>query len=194
MEVRRPSGCSGIDVFALGVIVALNVTAMIPDSVRPFWDSFQATSAIDLSPRFYESFYFGDSAPVADQLAMLVLSGAKRATTSLVWGLEAEQKQPPRAGGLSVMTDGQGRPRCVIETQFVDILPFGDVSAEFAAREGEGDRSLAHWREVHWAFFGRECRRIGREPSVSMLVVCEQFSVVFREGGPGAAEITSARP
>ena len=50
---------------------------------------------------------------------------------------------------------------------------------EFAAAEGEDDGSLESWRRGHWAYFGRECARIGRDPDAGMPVVCESFRVVF---------------
>lgn len=51
-------------------------------------------------------------------------------------------------------------------------------SSGYAAREGEGDGSLAYWRESHWAFFSRECARIGREPAPDMPVVCAEFELL----------------
>jgi uncharacterized protein YhfF len=63
----------------------------------------------------------------------------------------------------------------------VDVVPFADVDAEFAAIEGEGDGSLEYWRRAHEAFFGRECKRIGRAPEPRMPVVCERFEVVYRQ-------------
>jgi uncharacterized protein YhfF len=61
----------------------------------------------------------------------------------------------------------------------VVIVPFEEVGEEFAAAEGEGDGSLQYWRECHWAYFERECKRIGREPSPRMLIVCERFEVIY---------------
>ncbi|WP_238136670.1 ASCH domain-containing protein [Variovorax sp. JS1663] len=61
-----------------------------------------------------------------------------------------------------------------------EVVPFEQVTAEFAATEGEGDSSLAWWREAHWRYFGRECARIGRTPSQHMPVVCERFRVAFK--------------
>lgn len=134
----------------------------------------------DLSDRFYESFYFGDTPEMGNELAELVLAGRKRGTAGLRWGLDADGKRVVRVGDLSVMTDGVGVPRAVIETTDVAIVPYQEVTAEFAATEGEGDGSLQHWREVHWAYFGRECTRIGRIPAHTMPVVCERFAVVYR--------------
>ena len=69
---------------------------------------------------------------------------------------------------------------CLIETFELTIRPFDSVDAAFAYDEGEGDRSLAYWREVHWRYFGRMCEAIGRTPDEAMPLVCERFRVVFR--------------
>ena len=68
---------------------------------------------------------------------------------------------------------------CIIETNVVTVVPFEEVPEDFAAAEGEGDKSLRYWREAHWAYFGRECQRIGKELSLRMPVVCERFAVVY---------------
>lgn len=93
------------------------------------------------------------------------------------------------------MTTWQGKPLCVIETEVVDIVPFEEVTEAFAAREGEGDKSLRYWREAHRAYFGRECQRIGREPDVRMPIVCEQFALVYKrtERVAAAARVASIR-
>jgi uncharacterized protein YhfF len=72
---------------------------------------------------------------------------------------------------------------CVIETLDVQIVPFFQVDADFAATEGEGDGSLAYWQRAHTAFFGRECQRLGREFSPHVPVVCERFALVYRSPG-----------
>ena len=79
-----------------------------------------------------------------------------------------------------VVTNFAKTPLCVIQTQTVEVVAYDDVSEEFAATEGEGDGSLKYWRQAHWAFFGRECQRIGRTPELKMPVVCERFKVIFR--------------
>jgi len=111
-----------------------------------------------------------------------VLDGRKRATAGLLWAFEVERKPLPRPGDLSVVTRWSGQPLCVIETLAVDLVPFDDVTAEFAATEGEGDGSLAFWRQGHTEYFARECARIGRVPSGSMPIVCERFVVVYAPG------------
>jgi uncharacterized protein YhfF len=150
-----------------------------PPETPPFWQSFLASAPEYEASRFYESFYFADSEAVANHLADLVLCGVKRATAALVWGLEAEGKAPPRAGDLSIVTDWPGKPICVIETESTEVVPFDEVTAEFAATEGEGDKTLEYWRKEHWAYFSRECSQIAREPSAKMPILCEIFRVVY---------------
>ena len=159
----------------------------IPLSIQPFWRAYTSAIGHDPSDRFYEAFHFDDNAPTADALAALVLSGTKRATAGLVWAYESEGNPIPKTGNLSVVTLFSGKPVCVIETRDIQIVPFSEVEADFAAIEGEGDGSLAYWQRAHTEFFGRECRRIGREFSLSAPVVCEQFTVVYR--GTGENEI-----
>lgn len=158
----------------------------IPANIAAFWAEFTAIAGSDKSARFYEAFHFDDNQPSADELAELVLRGVKRATAGLLWSFEAEDKAIPKVGDLSVVTDWSEMPVCVIETVQVDIVPYEEVSAEFAAVEGEGDGSLAYWQRVHAAYFARECARIGREPSERMPILCERFKVIFRSAGKHA--------
>ena len=161
------------------------MTVDIPSQIQPFWAAFAATCAQDPRERFFEAFHFDDNAPSADELAELVLSGRKRASAALLWAYEDAGKPLPRPGDLSVVTRFSGEPVCVIETRRVEIVPFGQVGADFAATEGEGDGSLAFWRRAHTAYFGRECERLQRTFGEDMPVVCETFAVVYR--GPRTA-------
>ncbi len=149
--------------------------------LESFWNEFaQSVGGVDDS-RFYEAFYFGDSEEMANELAELVLVGTKRATAASVWSLEDEGKESPVPGDLSVVTDWSGEPLCVIETIDVEVVRFRDVTEEFAATEGEGDGSLAYWREAHRNYYLRECEGSGQEFSEEMLIACERFRVVYKK-------------
>jgi uncharacterized protein YhfF len=90
----------------------------------------------------------------------------------------------PAVGDYSVIIDWTGQAQCVIRTTSIEIVPFNEVTADFARTEGEGDRSLDYWRRAHWAFVTRELQAVGKSPTEAMLVVCEKFEVVYgvREG------------
>ena len=152
----------------------------IPIHIAGFWKLFVQSRTDDPTPRFFEAFHFDDNERSANELAQLVLAGRKRATAGLVWSFESAAVPLPKVGDLSVVTNWDKAPLCVIETQRVDTVPYDEVSEEFAATEGEGDGSLLYWQQAHWAYFGRECQRIGRTRESRMPVVCERFEVVFR--------------
>jgi uncharacterized protein YhfF len=152
----------------------------VPAHLTAFWNAFiKSTGGVD-EARFYEAFFFGDSENLANELAALVQTGVKRATAAAVWSFDAEGKRLPVPGDLSIVTNWSGEPLCIIETRAVDVLPFAEVSAEFAATEGEGDGSLSFWQAAHRQYFTRECARADREFSENMLVACERFRVVYR--------------
>ena len=67
----------------------------------------------------------------------------------------------------------------VLRSIRVDIMPFNEVDADFAAAEGEGDGSLAYWQAAHERYFKRSCDRLGLIWHSGMEVVCERFEVVY---------------
>ena len=146
------------------------------------WAEYMATLPADERDKLTapEVWAFGDGPELADELGALVKQGIKTATADLVWITEYESRPIPKAGDYSVILDGAGDPLCIIETTDVTIRPYEDVPPEFAYDEGEGDRSLDYWRQAHWRYFGRRCADIGRQPSLTMLVVCEHFRLVYR--------------
>jgi uncharacterized protein YhfF len=152
----------------------------VPPHISAFWGEFARAIGGADEERFYEAFFFGDSEEMASELAELVLRGRKRATAGALWSFEEAGKRLPQPGDLSIVTDWSGNPLCVIETQSVEVVPFGEVTAEFAATEGEGDGSLSFWHRAHRESFSRRCAAAGREFTESMLVACERFTVLYR--------------
>jgi uncharacterized protein YhfF len=133
---------------------------------------------IEIPPGIVRVGAFGDSAELSGELLALIRSGRKRGGASLLWAHEADAEAVPEAGDLEIVVDNLDAPCFLTRITEVEVVPFNRVSPRFAACEGEGDGSLAYWREAHWAFFSRECRRIGRVPSETMPVVCCSFEVL----------------
>lgn len=121
---------------------------------------------------------YGDSPELSSELIELIRTGPKRAGTGLLWAMEHDGDDMPLAGDIEIVVDHHHEPVLLTRITQVDVVPFDSVSAEYAAVEGEGDGSLAFWREGHWRFFTRECRRIGREPRADMPVVCARFELL----------------
>ena len=114
-------------------------------------------------------FPFGDGPKLADELLDLILIGKKRATC---WSA-TEGAKGTVVGGRWVAEDGQGRPRAVLETVAFSQQSFDQVDADFAAAEGEGDLSLADWRDAHQSYFTRNG---GFAPDMQLW--CERFELI----------------
>ena len=126
------------------------------------------------SYRGLRSFAFGDGPKLADELLELVIKGIKTATCST-----EDEPLTSTPGERWVVLDGAGTPRCVIETVEVSYRRYNEVDAAFAHDEGEGDRSLAYWRDAHRRYFWR----MGKF-SEDMMLMCERFRLVevFADG------------
>ncbi len=125
----------------------------------------------------YEAWAFGVD---ADELAQLVVSGEKTATASAYPLYAVDSEELPKVGEYSVILDAKENAVCVVRTQKVTVVPFHEVTAEHAFKEGEGDKSLGYWRQVHEEVFTQWMGEAGLEFSLDMMVVCEEFSVVYR--------------
>ncbi len=147
-------------------------------TINEFWEEFLSVSNKDCSTEYYDSFYFGMTERQANELLDMVLSGIKTATASSFLSYEAQGFSPPKIGDYSIVTDWNENPRCVIETTAVTILPYKDVSFDICRREGE-DLNLERWQKSHKIFFTAELDEIGREFTEEMLVVFEDFKVVY---------------
>ena len=137
-----------------------------------------AVLGISLPPGPVQVDGYGDSPELSEELLALIRSGKKKAGTGLLWAYEADDQALPQEGAIEIVIDHNNQPALVTRIIRVEIVAYSDVSTEYAALEGEGDGSLEYWRKAHWAFFSRECQRIGREPSQDMPVICSVFEVL----------------
>jgi uncharacterized protein YhfF len=121
---------------------------------------------------------YGDSPELSIALLALIKQGSKRAGSSLLWSYAPSQEPLPAVGDIAIVLDHLQQPALITRNLTVEITPYEQVSAAYAAIEGEGDGSLAYWREVHWAYFARECERLGLAATASMPVVCVTFELL----------------
>ena len=60
-----------------------------------------------------------------------------------------------------------------------DLVLKGSKTAQHAYKEGEGDKSLAYWRQVHEDFFTEWMREAGLTFTPESKVVLEEFRKVY---------------
>lgn len=144
-------------------------------TAKEMWECYlrQCPEAVQKS---YDAWCYGDA---PDELAELTCRGIKTATASAYPIYEIEDEPIPEPGEYSIVLYSDESAACIIQTEKVYVTPFQNVSEEQAFREGEGDRTLSYWREVHERFFRSEMEAAGLEFTQDMGVVCEEFKVVF---------------
>ena len=141
-------------------------------NAEEMWQAFPDKKADDT----YLAWQYGCA---QDKLAQLTLQGTKTATASSYPVYKAENVPVPAVGDYSIILDSQNQAVCIIQTTQIDIVPFYQVDEEQAYLEGEGDRTLTYWREVHRTFFESEMQSIHQKFTEDMLVVCERFKIVY---------------
>ncbi|MFW2512503.1 ASCH domain-containing protein [Demequina sp. SO4-13] len=152
-----------------------------PSALAAFWNDCRELMP-HLPEALPEAWAFGATPAHADSLLALVLDGAKTGTASSLWDYEPSGEPLPQEGELSIILDGAGIPRALIETTKIRIVPFDQVDADHARAEGEGDRTLAYWRAVHERYW-REHSENPRGFEPDMPVVCERFRLLAPEPG-----------
>lgn len=142
---------------------------------KELWKDFIAKKNIDNCK--YEAWSFGVD---ADLLANLVAIGEKTATASAYPLYEIENEPLPKVGEYNVILDSKGEAICIIRTTRVYAVPFNEITAEHAYKEGEGDKSLDSWRKAHKKFFEDCLGEVGLQFTSDMKVVCEEFEIVHK--------------
>lgn len=143
---------------------------------KELWEEFIAKT--DMDNVEYASWSFGAE---ADLLAKLVAAGEKTATASAYQLYELENEPLPIVGKYNIILDSKNEAICIIQTKKVYVTSFKDVTAEHAYKEGEGDKSLQFWRQVHEKFFTECLKQVNLKFTTDMKIVCEEFEVVHRK-------------
>ena len=94
--------------------------------------------------------------------------------------MEGEDAPLPQPGDYSVILNAKDEAVCIIQTTQTTVVPFDEVSAAHAYKEGEGDRSLAYWRMSHEEFFTEELKETEIEFNGRTRILCEEFKVVYK--------------
>ena len=144
-----------------------------------YWREFCAENPDVSFDEPYQVWFFGKTSEMAWELVELVLQGKKTATASLVDENKLNPEAAPVPDGYSIVTDFEGNPQCVIQTTEIRHLLFDEVDAQFAFDEGEGDQTLADWRDGHWRYFSKEAKELELEFDEKSLVTCERFRLLF---------------
>ena len=148
--------------------------------INTFWENFLLKINRDKDIKYIDSFHFELTERWANELLRLVLIGQKQATSSSLLAYQIGGDRIPQVGDLSIVTDWEVIPKCVIETTNVMIIPFKEITFDICKLEWEDD-NLESWREGHINFFSREGKELGYTFTEDMPVIFENFKMVFSE-------------
>lgn len=143
------------------------------------WEEFCLNNYLDINTK-HDSFKFCGGGKIGDELANLVLSGTKTATSSLKLAYDLDNEELPKVGEYSVILFDNNSPACVIKTVKVSIVPFNKVDSLHAYKEGEDDKSLEKWKQVHRSFFAQIYNEAGLDFDENGDCVLEEFKVVYK--------------
>jgi uncharacterized protein YhfF len=148
------------------------------NAVEAFWQRCRQEHRLEAAE--YHACTFADPrfAAYHDMLIELVAEGKKRATAHLLFDFERNRIARRAVGDFWVVLSTRNEPRYLVRVTDVAVIPFNAVSADFAAREGEGDSSLRYWADVHRDYFTQQCREWGVPWREDYPTVCEGFELV----------------
>ena len=113
------------------------------------------------------NWHLGDNKETADELFELVIRGEKTATSYLYTDDQNEL-------GFSILTNWDESKKALLLTNKVYVIPFDKVTRQHAFKEGEGDKSLKHWKEIHKNFFNLDKIEFNKNSKI----ICEEFELI----------------
>ena len=85
-----------------------------------------------------------------DELADKVLSGEKTATSSL-YDYSLMNQEEIKVNEYASILDSQGKEKCIVKIERIEIVDFQDITEEFAVNEGDG--CLDNWIKIHTEYY-----------------------------------------
>lgn len=153
-------------------------------ATRAFWQVACATTGIDPATTHHAGTFAEPRNPertsFLDELSRMATEGRKRGTAHMKLHFEHETIPMREPGDCWIVTTCAGEPLCVVRITAVAVTPFDQVGETFAASEGEGDLSVAHWRQAHLAYFQDQCAMWDEVWRDDMPIVCESFELAYR--------------
>lgn len=145
-----------------------------------FWNDFLQATGRDSSDRCSGDICFEAKGFVGDELISLVLSNKKTAFLTSFATYSIDQEPLPVSGELYLVLDRADNPRCVIEIESVNIIPFNEVTWGMAQKEGE-DNTLEEWKDRKREYLEDEGAILGFEFTPDIKLVFQTFRVVYHK-------------
>ncbi len=144
-----------------------------------YWNKFIKDTGRNPEDRCAGDLTFEAKGFVGDELISLVLSEKKTAFFTPWASYSIDQEPLPISGELYLVFDRGNTPRCVIEIQSVNVIPFNEVTWSMAQLEGE-DQDMQAWRDKKQEYLEEEGHIVGFDFSPDIKLVFQTFKVIYR--------------
>lgn len=144
-----------------------------------YWERFLKETGRDSDERCAGDLNFEAKDFVGDELVSLVVSGKKTAFFSSYATFAIDGEPLPVSGELYIVVDRADNPRCVIELQSVEVIPFNEITWEMAKQEGE-DENMTGWRNKEQEYLEEEGAVLGFSFTPDIKLVFQTFRVVYK--------------
>jgi uncharacterized protein YhfF len=144
-----------------------------------YWKIFCKETNRSLEGCFTGTMSFEKKNSIGDEQILLILNGKKTVLFSPFPSYSINREPLPVSGEMYVLMDRSEQPRGVIEIVSVSILPFNQITWDMARNDGENE-NMSEWREKQLEYFEDEGDLCGFVSTDSMMVVYEQFQVLYR--------------
>ena len=124
-------------------------------------------------PKNVRAYRYGDT---PDELAAMVVSGEKTATSNALRLFELNQRVFPQIGDYHIILNKAFQPVALIQVETVSIVPYDEIDDAFAIAEGDG--SYANWNEIHERFFEEQLAKFNEPFHRKIDLVCQTFKVL----------------
>ena len=147
--------------------------------IDEYWNKFIADTGRSEDDKCSGDLNFEAKGFVGDEKVALVLGGRKTAFFASWPTFSIDMEPLPVSGELYIVVDRANKPRCVIELDSVEIVPFNEVTWEMASQEGE-DEDLGAWKSRQQDALEDEAAVVGFEFTPDIKLVFQTFKVVYR--------------
>ncbi len=120
----------------------------------------------------------GRGREMIDNLLNLIVQGEKTGTFGLADDLRAAGTYP-NPGDFLILEDFDDEPRCLLQFERCEEVPFSGIGPEHVAFEGPGARDVDAWRRIHTAFWGPMLAERGDALTDDTTVLFQTFRVLL---------------
>lgn len=144
-----------------------------------YWNNFITKTGRDPDDKCSGDLNFEAKGFVGDEKVALILGGQKTGFFASWPTFSIDMEPLPVSGELYIVVDRSNSPRCIIELESVEIVPFNEVTWAMAQTEGE-DENLGAWKERKEEELEDEGALVGFEFTPDIKLVYQTFKVVYR--------------